>query len=236
MAFIVTTVLMMVWAADSVGFTGFVSVVVSLVISMFVAMIVLGVVDSVIRFFQQVEGPVGTRSASTPSRPAASSLSSRAKKPLPSGPSNRPAAKPRRQKTLAELIRAYDTGLARRLKAFEKVAAARPDFTAEDRQSVLAKVEEMHHYHYTYQHIFNDNTHPDQAMVTREMRRYREAVSDLLRLRTDELQSGNYGGFEYRESVRTVEGHVELLRDEFEGFFEQLESYREPRRDPEETL
>lgn len=234
---LITIVGVMVWAGVNVGFTGFVSVVVTLIIAFVVSAIAFGIVDSIMAAAQGVSrGAAQSLPAKSPSQKPPS------QKPLSQGGQQRPSthrpstARPARHKTLSDLIRVYDTSLAKRLRAFEKVAAERPEFTEEDRRSVLGKVEEMHHYHYTYQHIFNDREHPDQAMVEREMRQYRSAVSEFLQLKTDEVISGEYGGFRYRESLRTVEGHVELMRDEFGKLFEQLESEEDRRRDPEGTL
>lgn len=214
----------MVWTGINVGFTGFVSVMVTLVIAFILGAIVFGIVDSLIAPTVGTGPGVG---APAPAKPARTGTPSRPGTAQPS------TGRPARQRTLADLIRAYDTRLARRLKAFEKAAAERPQFTEVDRTSVLGKVEEMHHYHYTYQHVFHDQDHPDHAMVDEEMRRYRGAVSEFLQLKTEELISGQYGGFEYRQSLRTVEGHVELMRDEFAELFEQLESDPDRRPDPE---
>lgn len=217
---LITMVGVMVWAGMNVGFTGFVSVVVTLTIAFIVSAVAFGIVDAIMAAAQGVGRGAG------PPSPASPPSTENQNRPRTAGPST---ARPARQKTLSDLIRVYDTRLARRLRAFEKAAAERPEFTEEDRRSVVGKVEEMHHYHYTYQHIFNDRDHPDHPMVDQEMRRYRGAVSEFLQLKTDELTSGNYGGFAYRESLRTIEGHLELMRDEFGSLFEQLESDQDPR-------
>lgn len=218
---IAVVVVSMITIGNTVGFNGFLSVAGWLIVSLIAGFVVLGICGLI--FFNPDSGEQ-ERSAGRSST-ATSDSTGRAQ-------SHRPATN---SDPLVGRIRLYDRDLSRKLKAFQKAAAERPEFTLEWEQSVRDKVKQMDAHHESYGHILNDDGHPDHAVVTREMRRYRRTIADLVQLRTQDLQTGRYGGFEYRESLRNVEGEVELLSDEFQILSAELETDRGRRGEPEET-
>lgn len=217
---IVIVVVAMIVIGNTVGFNGFLSVAGWLIVSLIAGFVFFAICALIF-------GPDSGEQAKTDgrSRTAPPDSTRRAQ-------SHRTAAN---SNPLVGRIRLYDRDLSRKLKAFQKAAAERPEFTLEGEQSVLNKVKEMDAHHESYKHILNDDGHPDHAVVTREMRRYRSTIADLVQLRTKDLQTGRYGGFDYRESLRDVEGEVELLSDEFQILSAELETDRGRRGEPEET-
>ncbi|GAA3050634.1 MULTISPECIES: hypothetical protein [Actinomycetes] len=118
----------------------------------------------------------------------------------------------------------HEPEVERELRNIELMIRERPEFTGIQQEKVLDAVARFSQHHRHQQHILEDTSHPDHAMVTREMGRYRRTVVKLLQLRQDELATGAYGGFDYREDLRAAEGMVEVLQDEFEQLRRDAES------------
>lgn len=113
-------------------------------------------------------------------------------------------------------LRRHEPDVEREVRNIELMIRERPEFTGIQQEKVLDAVARFSQHHRDQQHILENTSHPDHAMVTREMGRYRRTVLKLLQLRQDELATGSYGGFDYREDPRAAEGMVEVLQDEFE--------------------
>ena len=103
------------------------------------------------------------------------------------------------------------------------MSGERPEYSVDERQAVLIKVKGYWTHRASHQHILDDARHPDFPAVKNDMKRYRQAVIEILRIRTKELKAGSHGGFEYREDLRTAEGMADLLRDEFDELFREIE-------------
>lgn len=148
----------------------------------------------------QVETPPSRR----PTPPKAPSL-----KPTPPPPKPTPRGwRPH--------LRRHEPDVDRELRNVELMVRERPEFTGLQQEKILDAVARFSDHHRQQQHILENASHPDHAMVVREMDRYRRTVVKLLQIRQDELAAGSYGGFDYRGDLREIEGMVELLQDEFE--------------------
>ncbi|GAB3188027.1 hypothetical protein [Nesterenkonia suensis] len=204
-----------------IGFHGFGGVVLSLlgtaVASFFSSLIIAGIVTAIMR--GPDEPPQMESDETHP--PAIHS-------PEPSTPKQTPKArpnpKPRAAGTWRAHLRRHEPDVEQALRNIELMVRERPEFTGVQQEKVLDAVARFSQHHRDQQHILQGSAHPDHAMVTREMGRYRRTVLKLLQLRQDELATGSYGGFDYREDLRAAEGMVEVLQDEFEQLRRDAES------------
>ncbi|MDS2171337.1 hypothetical protein Q7C18_01325 [Nesterenkonia sp. CL21] len=136
-----------------------------------------------------------------------------------------PTSAPRAASVWRAHLRRHEPDVDRELRNIELMVRERPEFTGVQQQKVRDAVARFSRHHREQQHILQDSSHPDHVMVTIEMGRYRRTVLKLLTLRREELATGAYGGFDYREDLRAAEGMVEILQDEFEQLRRDAEDH-----------
>lgn len=225
LVWLVCIILCMIWFGLNVGFDGVASVIVALVVSAVASVVIAGPVAWIAALVSPREEPLLGGIPQSPTgfpSPQSDAASTRHQAAASLAQPRTTAATP--PIDWETQLRRQDPGLHLHLLAFQQVVAERNKYTTNIRRTTVKEVKTYWGHRNQYRHILGDHQHPDYPTVRKEMERYRRAIQELLRIRTEELQADSDGGFRYREDLRTAEGLVEILRDDFDERFREVEN------------